>query len=106
MRGNIVSQILRGKVRKMMFFVENSTLCKAIVTPRRLKMWYAYSRREKTWKSIAQRTPTQPGRQMYYAAFANIIELYLNKEFGIFAFVAYIAIIDLPIIRNLQQGGV
>ena len=69
-------------------------------------MWYAYSRREKTWKSIAQRTPTQPGRQMYYAAFAKIIELYLNKEFGIFAFVAYIAIIDLPIIRNLQQGGV
>ena len=30
----------------MKFFVENSTLCEVIVTPHRLEMWYAYSRRE------------------------------------------------------------
>lgn len=61
MRGNIVSQILRGKVRKMMFFVENSTLCKAIVTPRRLKMWYAYSRREKRGKASCKGLPRSQG---------------------------------------------
>ena len=43
---------------------------------------------------------------MYYAAFAKNIELYLNNESGIFAFLVYIAIMDLPTIRNLQQGGV
>ena len=40
---------------------------------------------------------------MYYAAFAKNIELYLNNESSIFAFLVYIAIMDLPTIRNLQQ---
>lgn len=43
---------------------------------------------------------------MHYHAFIKIIKLYLNNESGIFAFLVYIAIMDLPTIRNLQQGGV
>ena len=55
---------------------------------------------------MACRKATQPKRLMRTAALSKNIELYLNNESGIFAFWAYIAIIDLPTIRNLQQGGV
>ncbi len=48
----------------------------------------------------------QPRRLMYYAAFVKMIKLYLNNKSGIFALLVYIAIMYLPTIRNLQQGGV
>ena len=66
----------------MKFFVENSTLCEAIVTPRRLKMWYDCSRRKKHGVEEAHAAKAADS----FAAFAKNIELYLNRESGIFAF--------------------
>ena len=94
------------KTLKVKIFAHNSTLCVAIVPPCRPKLWYACSRRKKAFKSMARRNPTRSKRQMRYAALAKIIELYLKNESGIFAFLVYIAIMNLPTIKNLQQGGV
>ena len=55
---------------------------------------------------MAWRKSARSMQQMRYDALAKIIEPYLNNESGIFAFLVYIAIMDLPTIRNPQQGGV